>query len=429
MLISHPLRTELHDELHTRPRPAITVPHVVAHASVIHPSQYPSYPKALLVWCSTHGIEPPAPGRFHFTAAVGTTRLRWELHGEFHEYTFYDTECDAKEPFATNNADRFLEQLLKHEEGQLIAALRLTVLAADGCEGGNALAARAFDGEEMVAAGVCDQRVDMYSDFRLDQAGCGRFLLIDRETRPPQLGRVVQSIIDMEVYRMMAMLAYPEARELDSVLRELEAGLSGLVARLDFAETSEEPAILQDVIRMAAEIEQLSTYSAYRLDTAVAYRRRVTKNLADLRESRLEWLETPTQFLERRFEPAMNYCEAVNERLQSVSARVGRASELLGTRTEIDRERQNQTLLAAMNQRAGVQLRLQETVEGLSIVAISYYSTGLLGYVFKATEKAGAPVAYELLTGLAVLPIVLAVRFFLLRSRHRINSAALAEHS
>ena len=122
MLISHPLRTELHDELHTRPRPAITVPHVIAHASVIHPSQYPSYPKALLVWCASHGIEPPAPGRFHFTAAVGTTRLRWELHGEFHGYTFYDTECDAQEPFATNNADRFLEQLLKHEEGQLIAA-------------------------------------------------------------------------------------------------------------------------------------------------------------------------------------------------------------------------------------------------------------------------------------------------------------------
>jgi uncharacterized membrane-anchored protein len=422
MLISHPLRAELHDELHTRPRPAITVPHVIAHAAVIHPSQSPSYPKALLAWCATHGIEPPAPGRYHFTAVVGTLRLRWELHGEFHEYTFYDTECDAKEPFALNNADRFLEQLLQLEDGQLIAALRLTVLAADECEDGNAMAARAFDADELIAAGVCDQRIDMYSDFRLDQAGFGRFLLIDRETRPPQLGRVVQRIIDMEVYRMMAMLAHPEARELASSLRLIEPRLSGLVTRLDLAEASEEPEILQDLTRLSAEIEQLSTYSAYRLDAARAYRGLVRQSLIDLRETRLGWQQTPTEFLKRRFDPAMNFCEAVNVRLESVSARVSRASGLLGTRVEFDRERQNQELLGAMNERAAAQLHLQQTVEGLSVAAIAYYATGLIGYLFKAGDKAGLPIHYELATGVAVVPVVLLVWYFLRRARGGIEA-------
>ena len=417
MLISHPLRNELHDELHTRPRPAITVPHVIAHAAVIHPSQYPSYPKVLLAWCAAHGIEPPVPGRFHFTAAVGTLRLRWELHGEFHEYTFYDTECDAKEPFAPNNADRCLEQLLKLEEGQLIAALRLTVLAADGCEDGNVLAARVFGGEELIAAGVCDQRADTYSDFRLDPTGCSRFLLIDRETRPPQLGRVVQRIIDMEVYRMMAMLAYPEARELGSSLREMEPRLSGLVTRLDLATASEEPEILQDLTRLSAEIEQLATYSAYRLDAARAYRGLVRQSLNDLRETRLGWHQTPSEFLKRRFDPAMNFCDAVNARLESVSARVARASGLLGTRVEIDRERQNQKLLGAMNERAAAQLHLQQTVEGLSVAAIAYYATGLIGYLFKGADKAGLPIHPELATGMAVVPVVLLVWWFLRRAR------------
>lgn len=421
MLISHPLRTELHDELHTRPRPAITVPHVIAHASVIHPSQYPSYPKALLVWCASHGIEPPAPGRFHFTAAVGTTRLRWELHGEFHGYTFYDTECDAQEPFAPNNADRFLEQLLQREDGQLIAALRLTVLAADECAFGNALASQTFDGQELISASVCDRCVDMYSDFRLDQAGFGRFLLIERESRPRQLGRVVQSIIDMEVYRMMAMLAYPEARELASSLRAIEPRLSGLVARLDLAEASEEPEILQDLTRLSAEIEQLSTYSAYRLDAASAYRGLVRQSLVDLREVRLGWQQTPSEFLKRRFDPAMNFCEAVNVRLESVSARVSRASGLLSTRVEIDRERQNQELLGAINERAAAQLHLQQTVEGLSVAAIAYYATGLIGYLFKGADKAGLPIYAELATGMAVVPVVLLVWYFLRRARGGID--------
>jgi uncharacterized membrane-anchored protein len=435
MLNSHPLRVELHNEVHTRPRPPISAPHVIAHAAVMRAQAQQNCPQGLIDWCIRQDVAPPLPNASHFSVTHGSRRLRFESHGEFNEYTVYDAACQPQQPFAPNPADDWLQDLLSVDPGEVIAAIRLAVVSADSISPDHQTVAALFaagrqsEDCELVAASLCDNAAVLYSDFQLDVTGFGRFLIVNQSARPAQLGHIAQDVIDMEVYRMMAMLAYPEARELDSVLRELEAGLSGLVARLDFAETSEEPAILQDVIRMAAEIEQLSTYSAYRLDTSVAYRRRVIKSHADLRESRVEWLETPTQFLERRFEPAMNYCEAVNERLQSVSARVGRASELLGTRTEIDRERQNQKLLAAMNQRAGVQLRLQETVEGLSIVAISYYSAGLLGYIFKATEKVGAPIAYELLTGLAVLPIVLVVRFFLHRSRHRINSAALAEHS
>ena len=123
----------------------------------------------------------------------------------------------------------------------------------------------------------------------------------------------------------------------------------------------------------------------------------------------------------------MNFCDATNARLKSVSERVSRASALLGTRVEIDRERQNQELLGAMNERAALQLRLQETVEGLSVAAIAYYATGLFGYVFKSAEKAGLPIKYELVTGLAVVPIVLAVWFFMHRVRKHLS--APDEHS
>lgn len=433
MMNSHPLRSELHDETHGRPRPSITLPHAIAHVAMIHSGQTRACPQALLDFCAAHDIEPPAPGDVHFAAEVGALRLRWEWRREYHEYTAYVCECDADQPFSPNEADRLLETLLASESGQVIAALRLAVLADDASGANEARADRLLRADDgmgaggLIGASIMDNTAEIYSDFRLDAAGFGRFLLIGRDTRPHQLGRSVQRIIDIEVGRMMAMLAYPEARDLTNVLREIESTLSGLVARMDIATSSEEPEILQDVIRLSAEIEQMSTYSAYRLDAARSYRELVRQNLHDLRQSRLGWLQTPTEFLERRFDPAMNFCDATNARLKSVSERVSRASALLGTRVEIDRERQNQELLGAMNERAALQLRLQETVEGLSVAAIAYYATGLFGYVFKSAEKAGLPIKYELVTGLAVVPIVLAVWFFTHRVRKHLS--APDEHS
>ena len=113
----------------------------------------------------------------------------------------------------------------------------------------------------------------------------------------------------------------------------------------------------------------------------------------------------------------MHYCEAIKGRLESVSARIARARALLGTRVEIDRERQNQALLNALNERGALQLRLQQTVEGLSVAARSYYAIGLNGYVYKAIEKAGAPIKAELATGLAVVPVALCVWFLLHRAQ------------
>ena len=66
-----------------------------------------------------------------------------------------------------------------------------------------------------------------------------------------------------------------------------------------------------------------------------------------------------------------------------MSERVARATQLLSTRVDIARSRQNQAVLEQMNRRTKLQLRLQQTVEGLSVAAITYYIVGLTGYAAK----------------------------------------------
>jgi uncharacterized membrane-anchored protein len=110
--------------------------------------------------------------------------------------------------------------------------------------------------------------------------------------------------------------------------------------------------------------------------------------------------------MQRRLDPAIATVAASAMRLASMSLRVERASALLRTRVDIATESQNQQLLAKLTRGQELQLRLQGTVEGLSIAAISYYVVSLLLYGAKAAKAAGVPVNPEIAVG-ALIPLVL----------------------
>jgi uncharacterized membrane-anchored protein len=118
--------------------------------------------------------------------------------------------------------------------------------------------------------------------------------------------------------------------------------------------------------------------------------------------------------MERRLAPAMRTCAAVADREAGVTAHIARTSQLLNTRVEVAAEVTNANLLRSMNDRAALQVRLQETVEGLSVVAITYYAVGLLGSLFKALEYVDSDFNAVVLTGWSA-PVVLALAYWLLR--------------
>ena len=149
----------------------------------------------------------------------------------------------------------------------------------------------------------------------------------------------------------------------------------------------------------------------------------MTRRIAELREVRVAGVQTIEEFMARRFTPAVATCATVSTRLHDLSERVAQASALLSTRVEITRERQNQSLLASMNRRATLQLRLQQAVEGLSVAAIVYYVAGLAGYGAKALKAGGFRIEPDLAVGVAIPLIAVAVMLALRRARRRIASS------
>jgi uncharacterized membrane-anchored protein len=181
----------------------------------------------------------------------------------------------------------------------------------------------------------------------------------------------VQALLEVDAYRLLALLAFPVARELSPVLNRNERELSEIANVLVNADPESEPVLLDRLTRLQADIERHEADNHYRFGAAEAYYTLVQRRTSQLREERVAALQTFQEFMERRLGPAMNTCAAISARLESLSQRVTRATQLLSTRIEITRERQNQQLLESMNRRAETQLRLQATVEGLSVAAVS----------------------------------------------------------
>ena len=421
-MIPHPERVALHNEIHARPRPRVSSPCQISHLALLRSPGTGGSPGALRELCLQYGIAPPSDGQSHFFGDFGRFRLKWERHGEFDDYTVYRGLMRADDPFAEPAIDALPAGWLAGVDGQLVAAVHLA-LVPDGQQWSHRdRIAAALGASDLIGAELTDGAALLYTDLHLDPNGYTRFLLINRSMNASLAGRQVQRLLELEVYRMMAMLGFPVARGAASELNELERSLGKLVSRLGSAPADEEPEMLNEVTRLAALAERIASETGFRTGASRAYHALVRQRTGDLREQRVAGLETVTEFLERRFTPAMAFCESVDRRLAAAAERIDRASNLLRTRVDIERETQNQQLLGAMNRRAKLQLRLQQTVEGLSVVAISYYAIAVLGYTFKAGEAIGLNINPDLASGLAVVPVVTLVALAVRRLRRSAGS-------
>jgi uncharacterized membrane-anchored protein len=260
-----------------------------------------------------------------------------------------------------------------------------------------------------------------------------KYIVNDENFIQQQAGRTVQRLLEIETYRMMALLGLPDAQSANPALLEIESELVKLTSALALVGTSQyanserhqvtndndvEQKLLRQIIDLAVRLEKLTVGNSYRFSASKAYFDLVKARINELREFRIEGIPTISEFMERRLAPAMNTCEAIVRRQEALARRIAHTNDLLRTRVGIVQELQNRQILQSMDARAGQQLKLQQSVEGLSVVAISYYLVGLLQYAGKGLKASGVAVNVELISGL-LIPVVAAGVWFGLRKLHK----------
>jgi len=416
MLKQHPQFAKSYNALHARPFFTSTTPLSISHIAFLHENKVSQQQELshLSELCEYFSIEPPLINDSCFYQSFGEFELRWERHTEFSSYTFLITKKQSK-PFERLAINTIPNEWLKAIPSEMIAAVHIEMLEENKNSLNREYLRTYFEGERLIGSELRNNDAIIWSAFRLHKDNFNRILIFNNNLNECQSGRVLRALLELETYRNMTLLAFPLAQKISTRVSELEVELARLVRELESRNnTKDEKLLLNKLSKMAAEIAELIAFSRYRLDASCAYYQMVQSRLAELEENEIDKIQTMATFIERRLTPSHRTVQAAKRRLDDLSQRVDRASDFLRTRINMVIEAQNQALLKSMNRRAQMQFSLQETVEGLSVVVISYYILALCQYLLHAINSFGFRLYIDRITAI-LMPVVLTGVWFSLR--------------
>jgi uncharacterized membrane-anchored protein len=412
----HPLRAAILGEVHARPFTALETPRRILHFAFETTGDLARNDRArLAAFCGDRGLETPKDGAKHHRAALGGAILRWEQHSEFTTYT-WEMPAEATTPFHPSAAALSTPMSELPQPGPLLVALDLHLMPDVETN----ITGRLFDRASLAVAENSDGLALFATDFQPDPAGFVRILVLDRGLGAERAGALVQRLVEVETYRTLALLGLPEAQRLNPSIGRIETRLAEVTEEMrKESQLVDNNRLLDELTELAAELEAGAAASMFRFGASRAYNEIVQLRLQTIGERKVGGLPTWSSFLARRMQPAMRTCTTVEERQATLSQKLARAANLLRTRVDVDLERQNRDLLKSMNERTRLQLRLQTTVEGLSVAAVSYYVVGLFGYLVKGVHDEGVPVNVTLATALFVPVAMVAIWFIVRRIRRK----------
>lgn len=416
----HPLRYVLANELHARPFPSLDAPCTAAYLAIKQPHDAASRDRQadldhLIALLDRYGASHPQPGATHYFGKIGRHLLKWEQHTEFVTYTAFSEGLGSR-PFDPHDFEVFPDEWLAAAPGNRMTSALIRIDDRPDEDEIASLIGDWFVPESLACSQVLDNTATIAGDFRIDPAGHLRFaVFVAEDTGARRVGRIVQRMCEIETYKSMSMLGLARVREMGKRMSEMDGELTDLVGNMSGNGARAEDT-LKSLLGISAELENLMAQTSFRFGATGAYEAIVNQRIEVLREERFQGRQTFAEFMMRRFDPAMRTVKATERRLGAMSDRAIRAGDLLRTRVDVERSAQNQKLLESMDKRADLQLRLQRTVEGLSVVAISYYAVNLVIYMAEPMGKA-AGLSKLVMTAIATPLVIMLVWWLVQRIR------------
>ena len=367
----HPQRQAIADEVHARPFQQLSAPIKVMHFAVMISEHEPgSIRNSISDLYQACGAAPIASDQSFSFESAGELSLRWEAHTEFYTLTIYyngpEQDWAQSIPGLPENWNDMLP-------GEMITGVQLLVRSTD-----DKVDERVPDGifgdSQVIGSNVMRGAATVWTDFRAQgEFGLDRILVQDNHLHGYQCGRLLQRLCEIDTYRAVALLGLEPARKVMRQISSLDKELAEVTTQLSHLEKGQQSEALDALMNLAARGEEISADTANRFSASDAYYAVVRMRISELEESRMEGLQTIEQFIDRRVDPAMRTWRAAAARLDRLSERIARASNLLRSNIELSTEQKIHGLLSSMNKRTRRQLNLQAKLETFSIIVVTYY--------------------------------------------------------
>lgn len=417
LLVPHEHRGAVLEEVHARPFRPVATPARVLHFGFVTGAAPGGGRQSFHDFCTDHGVPPPLDAAKHHRATFGGMTVTWEQHGEFATYAWQLADTDGQ-LFARRAGEHLWLMRGVRPSGRHLISVDLQLMPPESAPD----FATFFDPNSLCVMTEAHGLATVATDFKAQPDGFVRIVVIDRGLDPVRAGALVLRLLELETYRLMALLGLPEAQRLMPSVGAIERQLVEVTRQMTRIEgLDENQRLLDELASLAAELEAGAAASAFRFGATRAYQEIVEGRLAALGLVADGEHETIGSFLTRRMGPAMRTCSAVEDRQSVLSSKLARAAQLLRAKVDVGLQRQNSEILGTLSQRTAMQLRLQHTVEGLSIAAVSYYVLGILAHVFAAGPRFGVAVEPDIAVAIATPLVVVAVGWVVLHrlSKHK----------
>lgn len=407
---NHPLRGTLTEEMHARRLGQVQAPCEVTQLLAVYADGEQHAVRMHALKIAGKSVETRSD-LSHLTSSIAGFEFTWECHAEFATYTFIRSVDHTEEQTAfTPLPPDWLADL----PALILRGTQLRLLSVADPEPSTLL--EDFHPGDLVICDVFDKAATIWADFRLHEAGFGQLLIKDRHLAGGDATRLVQSLQELGNYRKMALLGLPLARELNGRLKQLEEDFGNLINAIALPDRQSDAELFRAMSCLTAELNRLEAEASFRMSATMAYSQIVHDRLDSLRESRIAGHQTLSEFTERRFVPAIRTCQSFMNRVQQVSRRADSAGGLMRTSIEVVLRSQTRDLLASMDHRANLQLRLQQAVEGLSVAAITYYVAALVHYELEALHQIVSSIDPTIALAVAI-PLLMLILWRVVRSK------------
>ena len=403
----HELRLRVVGEMHLRRWPRITAPcHVIQWVLNVDDDERAQELIAIEAQSGNDGlVGNPSHREGQINPGVSFT---WERQSEGSSLTLFahsGTESGYLDP--TTDPELYASIMWAQSlPGRIVRSTRVWIAATDA-DIEQLMKAIPFSRGELVSSQI-GADIRMWSDFRIMDDGFGRLLVAANGADPYDLTRQLQRLQELGNYRNKALLGLPVARECWPQLDKTEARLRDLFNRLASNEARDDT-LLEDLSGLALDLASVSTSISFRMDATRAYGKIVEERLEQVDSRPIKGYASLADFTQRRFRPAMNTCIATTERIARLEKGTEQLGSLLRARVDTHIENQNAQLLGSMERSISSQVRLQRMVEGLSVIALSYYLLSLIKFALYAVPASDTHVTHEFIVGVLVLPVLVGV--------------------